>query len=375
MSGNIDPIYSRQGDLSRDSVKAFSQPLLNAPNEYSGTALGNVVLATADPVNGSFVQRLRLKALGSNVASVLRLFVNNGLSPGLSLLAPVAPTGTPSSSGGFIPTSTTYFGCVAARDAYGGWAATVGAASTAQSTTGPSASISWAITPVTGAVEYRLYMSPTSNTTFNAYYLLTNCPNIWGYLTGAASTAGGTIAAGTNFAMVNIQTTTGTFLLPCTTTGITTTGTTSSILWTAPTVPGVVISYDYWFATAAISPGTTSIFHTGTLSPQANTYLQTLPASSYTAGTAPILTTRVQTQPPQFYEFGPAVPSSATNTINNNTFIGEIGLPATTAIATTTTVDIDYPLNIPLNPGFRLIGGLGTAVAAGWNVTPVMGKY
>ena len=86
MSGNIDPIYSRQGDLSRDSVKAFSQPLLNAPNEYSGTALGNVVLATADPVNGSFVQRLRLKALGSNVASVLRLFVNNGLSPGLSLL-------------------------------------------------------------------------------------------------------------------------------------------------------------------------------------------------------------------------------------------------------------------------------------------------
>jgi hypothetical protein len=67
--------------------------------------------------------------------------------------------------------------------------------------------------------------------------------------------------------------------------------------------------------------------------------------------------------------------SSATTVVDNNIFVGEVALPATTAIATTTTVDIDYPLNLPLPPGFRLYAGLGTAVAAGWNVTPIMGKY
>lgn len=60
---------------------------------------------------------------------------------------------------------------------------------------------------------------------------------------------------------------------------------------------------------------------------------------------------------------------------NNNAFIGEISLPATTAIATAATVDLEYPLNIALNPGFQVLCGLGTAVAAGWVVTGIGGKY
>lgn len=66
---------------------------------------------------------------------------------------------------------------------------------------------------------------------------------------------------------------------------------------------------------------------------------------------------------------------SANTSAANNSFYGEISLPATTASATAATVDIDYPLNIALDPGFRIYVGLGTAVSAGWVVTPIGGKY
>lgn len=62
-------------------------------------------------------------------------------------------------------------------------------------------------------------------------------------------------------------------------------------------------------------------------------------------------------------------------TATNNSFYGELSLPATTASATAATADIDYPLNFALPAGFRIYVGLGTAVAAGWKITPVAGKY
>ena len=66
---------------------------------------------------------------------------------------------------------------------------------------------------------------------------------------------------------------------------------------------------------------------------------------------------------------------SANTTASNNSFYGELGLPATTAINTTSTVDIDYPMNFALPAGFRIYVGLGTTVAAGWVCTPIAGKY
>ena len=59
----------------------------------------------------------------------------------------------------------------------------------------------------------------------------------------------------------------------------------------------------------------------------------------------------------------------------NNVFYGEISLPATTAIATAATVEIDYPLGFALPAGFRIYVGIATAVAAGWVVTPIAGEY
>jgi len=66
---------------------------------------------------------------------------------------------------------------------------------------------------------------------------------------------------------------------------------------------------------------------------------------------------------------------SSPGTATNNTFYGEVSLPATTAIATAATMDIDYPMNFALPASFRLYFGLGTAVAAGWVATVIAGKY
>lgn len=66
---------------------------------------------------------------------------------------------------------------------------------------------------------------------------------------------------------------------------------------------------------------------------------------------------------------------STNGTAANNSFYGEISLPATTAATTTATVDVDYPMNIALPPGFRIYVGLGATVAAGWVVTAIGGVY
>jgi hypothetical protein len=66
---------------------------------------------------------------------------------------------------------------------------------------------------------------------------------------------------------------------------------------------------------------------------------------------------------------------AAPTTATNNVFYGEVSLPATTAIATAATIEIDYPLNFALPPGFRIYFGLGTAVAAGWVATVIAGNY
>lgn len=66
---------------------------------------------------------------------------------------------------------------------------------------------------------------------------------------------------------------------------------------------------------------------------------------------------------------------SANTTASNNAFYGEVSLPATTAIATAATIEIDYPMNFALKPGFRIYVGLGTTVAAGWVCVAIGGQY
>lgn len=62
-------------------------------------------------------------------------------------------------------------------------------------------------------------------------------------------------------------------------------------------------------------------------------------------------------------------------TATNNQFIGELSLPATTAIATAATAELEYPLEMMIPAGFRLYIGLGTTVVGGWVPTVVAGDY
>jgi hypothetical protein len=69
----------------------------------------------------------------------------------------------------------------------------------------------------------------------------------------------------------------------------------------------------------------------------------------------------------------------AVGTAANNRFIYELGLPATTASATTAGAVLEVPLGSAnfkgynLQPSFRVLAQLATTVAGGWSVSPAGG--
>jgi hypothetical protein len=81
MPGNIDPIYSRVGDVSNNSGTGMNALVTAAANDYTGAGGNNSLIFTADATNGSFVERIRFKAGGTNVTTVARIFINNGSTP------------------------------------------------------------------------------------------------------------------------------------------------------------------------------------------------------------------------------------------------------------------------------------------------------
>lgn len=70
MAANTAPIYVRTPQIGMGVITAA-----NTAMDGTGTV---VTVFTADATEGSFVERLRIRALGTNVASVLRVFLNNG---------------------------------------------------------------------------------------------------------------------------------------------------------------------------------------------------------------------------------------------------------------------------------------------------------
>ena len=246
MPGNSDPIFSRRGAITRAVL------LKTAANDYTGVSEFNKEVFNSDSVNGSFIQRLRFKPLGTNVATVARIYLSNEFPNQNFTTAPAAPSGTPSSSGGTM-LSGSYYGTIVAIDTYG-QQSVVGTLSSAVAVTGPTGSIAWTWTAVAGAVSYRIYVTTNS-------------------------------------------------------------------------VAGNSVRY---FTSATNSYSQTTM-------PAAGTYDDPM--------------------------------------IGNNKFYGELSLPATTISATAALVDIDYPMNLALPPGWEVFVGLGTTVAAGWSVLPIAGDY
>lgn len=156
MAGNADPIYSRRGAITRAAL------LKTAAADYTGISPYNKEVFAADATNGSYLQRLRFKALGTNVASVARIYLNDGDQSETFGAAIGAPTGTPSGTGGTVWAGT-YYGMIIAVDAVGRLTP-VGTISTGVTTTGTTGSIAWSWTAPTGVnvVSYRIYVGVTN---------------------------------------------------------------------------------------------------------------------------------------------------------------------------------------------------------------------
>jgi hypothetical protein len=77
MAGNIQPIYSRIGDIQWSTSAVLTS---NATTDLtSGTTY---LVFTADSTNGGYVQKIRFRPLGTNVATVARVWINNGSTTG-----------------------------------------------------------------------------------------------------------------------------------------------------------------------------------------------------------------------------------------------------------------------------------------------------
>lgn len=71
MPANTQPIFSRLGDVQWNTAITAA----NTAMDGTGTV---VTVFTADATNGGYVNYIKFKAAGTNVATVARIFVNNG---------------------------------------------------------------------------------------------------------------------------------------------------------------------------------------------------------------------------------------------------------------------------------------------------------
>ena len=179
MAGNQNPIYSRVGDIQGSVILTTA-----ALNDYTGNNINNTIVYQADPTNGGFLQRLRFKATGTNVATVARIYINEGY-PALANTAgiPGTPSASVSSTGGVLQPGN-YYAVVQSIDQYG-IPSNFSAESTVATTTTNTSSIVYSWTPGPAAQSYRLFVGPTSGgqviyfSTSNTSYTVSNVqPNL-----------------------------------------------------------------------------------------------------------------------------------------------------------------------------------------------------
>jgi hypothetical protein len=178
MAGNQNPIYSRVGDIQGSII------LTTQAQDYSGNNINNTIVYQADPTNGGFLQRLRFKALGTNVATVARIYINEGY-PALANTAgiPGTPAASTNTTGGTLQPGN-YYAVVQSIDQYG-IPTNFSAESTVATTSTNTSSIVYSWTPGPAAQSYRLFVGPTSGgqviyfNTSNTSYTVSNVqPNL-----------------------------------------------------------------------------------------------------------------------------------------------------------------------------------------------------
>ncbi len=76
MPANTTPIFSKIGDIQWINS-------VTAANTTTDLTAGTIYLVfTSDATNGGYVQKLRIRSLGTNVATVMRIWLNNGSATG-----------------------------------------------------------------------------------------------------------------------------------------------------------------------------------------------------------------------------------------------------------------------------------------------------
>lgn len=75
MVANTAPIFSKQANAS------WVNGITAANTAKDGTGTVDTIF-TADATNGSFLQKLIIRPRGTNVATVIRVFINNGATNG-----------------------------------------------------------------------------------------------------------------------------------------------------------------------------------------------------------------------------------------------------------------------------------------------------
>lgn len=81
MAASTTPIFCSTPDVSTNGTTGMSQAVTAAAADYTGISANYVLVHTAG-ANGSYVERIRCKASGTNVAAVARVFFNNGSAQG-----------------------------------------------------------------------------------------------------------------------------------------------------------------------------------------------------------------------------------------------------------------------------------------------------
>lgn len=76
MPSNTTPIFSKSGDLQ------WINAVVTANTTTDLTTGTSYLVFTSDATNGGYIQKLRIRSLGTNVATVMRIWINNGSTTG-----------------------------------------------------------------------------------------------------------------------------------------------------------------------------------------------------------------------------------------------------------------------------------------------------
>ena len=80
MPSNTTPIFSKAGDIQWNDAS-----IVTANTTTDLTTGTSYLIFTADATNGGYIQKLRIRPLGTNVATVLRVWINNGSTTGTAI--------------------------------------------------------------------------------------------------------------------------------------------------------------------------------------------------------------------------------------------------------------------------------------------------